>query len=113
MAQRKPTPEDVEIARFYANLERARLICVTIQRCFLMAMMVACVGIISWAAVQISAKPPWVVIVLAVLSAVTPPSLVAWRLFTRLKRQVSMDEGVAERLVSDVAEGEETTGEVT
>jgi hypothetical protein len=73
---KKTTEEDVEIERIKASLERWRLVCITIQRCFLMAMVSVWVGLIAWATVQL-AKPTWVVVLLAILGASGPPSLVA------------------------------------
>ena len=91
MARVKPTPEDVEIEKARLAAETAAKICDTVFRCVLTAAATVCVGIIAWAAVRITDRPAWVTVVLAVIGLGTPPSVVAWRVIVRLKKQVAAD----------------------
>ena len=88
MAKEK-TAVDVELARIKADLERSRLICSTISYCVAFASAVACIGIIAWAAVQITDKPAWLEIALAIVGLGGAPSLLTWRLYVRLKHRTS------------------------
>ena len=59
-----------------------------------MVMTVVLVGIFAWALVRITDKNPWVQIALAILGVGTcsTPSVVAWRLYIRLKNQIETNK---------------------
>ena len=48
------------------------------------------VGIIAWAAVRITDKPPWLVFALSIVAVLTPPSLLIRSLWIRLKLETRL-----------------------
>lgn len=107
---RPKSQEDIELARIKADLERARAICNTIVWCFSIVGGVISIGIIAWATVQITDKPAWLEFGLAILGAGSPPSVVAWRLYVRLKRLTANVEQLEVSSSSPQSTGKETTG---
>jgi hypothetical protein len=101
---RLKSQEDVDLAKIKADLERARLISNTVVWCFSIFWGVVSIGIIAWATVQITDKPAWLELGLAILGAGSTPSVIAWRLYVRLKRltaSIERDEGTTSSIRSD------------
>ena len=85
MAKEK-TQIDVELARIKADVDRTKARCETVSWGIVCLAVVIAIGIIAWAAVRMTDKPPWLTLILAFLGSAGAPSLVAWRLWVRVAR---------------------------
>jgi len=86
------TAEDVQLASIRAAVAQTRMRTQTFWRCFA----VACASSVAIAGfyfgAQVLNKPPWVEVVLAILGTNGAQSLVTWRIWVRLRRQVARIE---------------------